>query len=387
MEQNDRVYIRLQQHLDRQAVGFPASRSGAELKILRHIFTPREAEIATFLDFRGEPLEAIYPRVQHLVASPSELADVLDDILKKGGIEARRENSHLVYANSPLVVGMYELQTDRLTPTFINDFKAYTGDRRFGLAFLGTRLPQMRTIPVAKSITPRHQVATYDEVTALIAKAEGPFVVLECICRKKKAMEGEPCRMTARRETCLGMGSIAETVLLSGNGREIDRAEALAILKANQEDGLILQPSNTAQAAFVCSCCGCCCGMLQMHKSLPIPVDFWAANYFARVDPHTCNGCGICARRCQAGALTVPGPKKPARIDLNRCLGCGQCVTACPQEAITFHKKAAAIEPPETRETLLEILKAHRKGPLGTARLVGKLVIDMLRTGNFDLIK
>lgn len=387
MEQNDRVYIRLQQHLDRQAVGFPASRSGAELKILRHIFTPREAEIATFLDFRGEPLEAIYPRVQHLVASPSELADVLDGILKKGGIEVQRANSHLVYANSPLVVGMYELQTDRLTPAFSSDFKEYTSDKRFGLAFLGTRLPQMRTIPVARSITPRHQVSTYDEVTALIETAEGPFVILECICRKKKAMEGEPCRMTTRRETCLGMGSIAETVLLSGNGREIDRAEALAILNANQEDGLILQPSNTAQAAFVCSCCGCCCGMLQMHKSLPIPVDFWATNYFAQVDPHTCNGCGICARRCQVDALTVLGPKKPARIDLNRCLGCGQCVTVCPQEAITLHKKAAAIEPPETRETLLEILKAHRNGPLGTARLIGKLVVDMLRTGNFDLIK
>ena len=85
--------------------------------------------------------------------------------------------------------------------------------------------------------------------------------------------------------------------------------------------------------------------------------------------------------------MTVPGKQQTARVDLNRCLGCGQCVTVCPREAITLHKKAAAIEPPETRETLLEILKAHRNGPLGTARLIGKLVVDMLRTGNFDLIK
>ena len=57
MEQNNQVYIKLQQHLDSQAVGFPATKSGVELKILKHIFTPEEAEIASFLDYKFEPLK------------------------------------------------------------------------------------------------------------------------------------------------------------------------------------------------------------------------------------------------------------------------------------------------------------------------------------------
>ncbi len=387
MNLHDQVYIKLQRHLDRQAVGFPATRSGAELKILRHIFTPREAEIATFLSYKLAPLDVIYDRVRHLVASPEELEQVLAGILKKGGIEAKRENGQMLYGNAPLVVGMYELQIERLTPAFVRDFKQYTADKNFGLEFLGTALPQMRTIPVAKSIRPQHRASTFDEVSALLEKSDGPFVILDCICRKKMRMEGQDCLMTERRETCLGMGSIAETVLMSGIGRKIARAEAEAIIAANQNDGLILQPSNTAQTDFICSCCGCCCGILHMHHSLPRPVDFWAANYFARVDRAACNGCAICTRRCQARAMAVPDKKKPARVDLNRCLGCGHCIAACPQEAITLEKKPAEVKPPETREALYDILKTRRQGPWGKAKLTGKLVLDMIRTGNTDLLK
>ncbi len=383
----DQVYIDLQQHLNRQAVGFPASKSRAELKILRHIFTPEEASIATFLDCRHEPLEVIYLRVRHLVGSPEELAAVLDGLLRKGGIEAREEAGRTLYANTPLVVGMYELQVDRLTPEFISDFKTYTSDWRFGLEFLGTELPQMRTIPISKSIKPQHQVAGYDEVAALLDRTGGPFVVLDCICRKKKRMAGANCRLTARRETCLGMGPIAETVLKGEMGREIGRDEAMAIIEANQKEGLILQPSNTAKADFVCSCCGCCCGMLQVHHSLPRPVDFWATNFYARVSPADCNGCGRCARRCQVQAMDVRDGKPPALVDLNRCLGCGHCIAACPQKAITLEKKAEELTPPETREDLFQILKANRKGGLGKAKLAGKLALDMIRTGHLELLK
>jgi ferredoxin len=180
---------------------------------------------------------------------------------------------------------------------------------------------------------------------------------------------------------------MAHSVLESGIGREIDRNQALAIITANQKEGLILQPSNTVQADFICSCCGCCCGMLSMHQSLPKPVDFWASNFFARVDRTACNGCGICRRHCQVGAVGVPGKKQPAVVDLNRCLGCGHCVAACPQEAMALKKKPAEVKPPETREALHDILKANRKGPFGKAILVGKLFLDMLRTRNTDLFK
>ena len=62
MRKDDQVYINLQKHLDRQAVGFPATSSGAEIRILQHILTPREAEIATFLSFRLESLDVLFRR-------------------------------------------------------------------------------------------------------------------------------------------------------------------------------------------------------------------------------------------------------------------------------------------------------------------------------------
>lgn len=76
-----------------------------------------------------------------------------------------------------------------MTPEFIKDFKAYTSDRNFGIEFLSTELPQMRTIPVAESIHPRHNVSTFDEVTTLLEQAEEPFVI---IMEKKKANLGKP---------------------------------------------------------------------------------------------------------------------------------------------------------------------------------------------------
>src|SRR5210317_1872333 len=92
VEQSNQVYVNLQKHLDRQAVGFPATRSGAEIKILKHIFSPEEAEIACCLSYKFEPLKTIVSRAGHRVNSSGELEKSLDRIQKKGGIESRIKN-------------------------------------------------------------------------------------------------------------------------------------------------------------------------------------------------------------------------------------------------------------------------------------------------------
>ena len=46
------VYRSLQEHLDRQAVGFPATRSGAEIRFLEKLFTPDEARLALHLSYK-----------------------------------------------------------------------------------------------------------------------------------------------------------------------------------------------------------------------------------------------------------------------------------------------------------------------------------------------
>ena len=386
MEQNNQVYVKLQKHLDRQAVGFPATRSGAEIKILKHIFSPGEAEIACCLSYKFEPLELIVSRAGHLVNSSDELEKSLDRIQKKGGIESRIKNGKMHYCNAPLVVGMYEFQLNRMTPDFIKDFNEYTSDRKFGIEFLSTKLPQMRTIPIAKSIHPQHNSSTFDEVTALLQQAEEPFVIFECICRKKKSLAGHTCKITDRQETCLAVGSMARTALLSGSGREITREEALSIIEQNQKQGLVLQPSNSQKAEFICSCCGCCCGMLGIHQALPKPMEFWASNFYAAVDRDTCEGCGACVKRCQVDAVKVSAKKQPAVVDLDRCLGCGVCVPACPTQSITLVKKPAEVRPPQTREDLHEIIAAGRKGRLGKLKLTGKLIVDSVRKGHMKVL-
>jgi len=59
-------------------------------------------------------------------------------------------------------------------------------------------------------------------------------------------------------------------------------------------------------------------------------------HYVAVVDEDICNGCSICAQRCQWGALKINVTNGKANIDQFRCFGCGLCETACPRGAISL---------------------------------------------------
>jgi electron transport complex protein RnfB len=387
MNKEDRAYIQLQRHLDKQPVGFPSTRSKSEIRILKHIFTPQQAEIAAHLSYRFEPLETIFLRVRHLVKSPEELSEMLDGIQRNGGIESSTKDGKRQYCNMPFVVGMFEMQGGRLTPDFCKNVDEYTADRKFGVAFLGTELPQMRTIPVAKSIRPPNNASTFDEVAVLVQQAEPPFRVFECICRNKKSLQGETCKATDRKETCLAFGSMAQSASLSGWGREIGRDEAMSILEMNQKQGLVLQPSNTEKAEFICSCCGCCCGMLSLHQMLPKPLDYWASNFHSVVDVSVCDGCGACEERCQVKAISVPAESQMAVVNLNRCIGCGLCISTCRKQAISLQKKPIETKPPKTPEELYDIIMAKKKGALRRWGVTGKLIIDAVTTRQAHLLK
>jgi hypothetical protein len=153
MQDNNQIYIKLQKHLDRQAVGFPATRSGAEIKVLKHIFTPQEAELACCLSYRFEPLETIFQRAGHLVDDPETLQACLEGIQKKGGIESKIKNGKMYYGTAPLVVGIYEYQLERLTPEFIKDFSEYTSSINFGIEFLSPNSPRCTPFLSPKAFT------------------------------------------------------------------------------------------------------------------------------------------------------------------------------------------------------------------------------------------
>ena len=62
MPNGEDVYRRLQERLDDLPVGYPATASGVELRILKRLFTPEEAEVALALSAAPETAEAIARR-------------------------------------------------------------------------------------------------------------------------------------------------------------------------------------------------------------------------------------------------------------------------------------------------------------------------------------
>lgn len=55
-----------------------------------------------------------------------------------------------------------------------------------------------------------------------------------------------------------------------------------------------------------------------------------------------CVHCGICAKECPTGALTVNRKEKTWTLDEARCVICGNCADSCPKDAITLTKAEKA---------------------------------------------
>jgi len=117
---------------------------------------------------------------------------------------------------------------------------------------------------------------------------------------------------------------------------------------------------------FVCSCCGCCCGILTTAKKLARPADFFRTDFVAEVDPGVCQVCGTCGTRCQMDAIT--SDHEPSKVIPERCIGCGLCVTTCPSGAVRLHKKDARTPPPKDTGALYTTIFQERFGRLGAAQ-------------------
>jgi len=357
---DDRAYRLLQQHLNKQAVEFPSVSSGADIRFLKMLFSPDEARLALHLSYKP----TAQPQVEASAAAEFSAAEVdrlLNSAFQKGAIAWKEKDGVHFWHVVPMVVGMYEFQDGAPSAEYVAVAHSYMRTLAFGKALLSVNPPQMKTIPIDQSITVEHHVAQYDQLRNLIDASPGPFATVKCICREAGAMSGKKCTQTKRLETCVGFGDMAAMTLRRKHGRELTRQETLDILRQNQDDGLVLQPANAQNPEFVCSCCGCCCGMLALQKRLPKPLNFWTSNYYAEVSAAACTHCGKCVARCQVRAVTLTGPDKTARINRHRCIGCGLCVPTCPAKALTLRKKADQTVPPRDAEDLNEQILAHKK--------------------------
>lgn len=344
------VYKALQQHLDRMPAGFPATKSGVEIRILKQLFTPEEAELATHLKYStypNESLKSIFNRLKEAGLSLEDLEERLDTMAHKGLIHSKSEAGQKFYSGAQWVVGIYEFQVNKLTKELSDDIHRYNNEA-FGWNLFNARPTQLRVIPIGKSIKPEDGVASYDDFRAMLSTVDEPFMVTSCICRQRKDLAGSPCRITKREETCISFGVFAQMYIDQGWGREISRDELLEIIEMNEREGLVLQPSNSQKPEFICSCCGCCCGLLRGKGAMPKPVEFFSTNYYSIVNLDLCTSCGTCVELCQMRALGFQ--EGVLTINMSRCIGCGVCSANCSEQAMSLHKREKEIVPPKTME-------------------------------------
>jgi ferredoxin len=267
-----------------------------------------------------------------------------------------------VYVLPPPMAGFFEFSLMRLRPDldqkalselfyeYLNVEEAFIrdlftrGETRLGRVFVNEE-----ALPAAHT----SQVLDYERASAVIREATHIGVSL-CYCRHKMDHVGRGC--AAPREICMTLNDAASSLVRHGHARPVAAAEALELLAAAREQGLVQFGDNVRQGVnFICHCCGCCCEAMLAAKRFALFHPVQTTNFFP-VCSGACRGCGRCAAACPVAALAVaagdqPGPKRVV-IDLDRCLGCGVCVRACPTGALRLE--------PRPERVLTPVNTAHR---------------------------
>ena len=173
------IYEELAEHLNNLPAGFPRTESGVEIRILRRLFTPEDAEFAMHLTLIPEEPRVIARRAKVPV---KEAARRLEEIEKKGLIiSIRQKNKPPLYMASQFAVGFWEGQVNKLYPELVKDVEEYLGTFMEQGFWRGT--PQMRTIPVNMSIAVQNVVMPYEKAEELV-RSKKSFAVSNCICRQ-----------------------------------------------------------------------------------------------------------------------------------------------------------------------------------------------------------
>lgn len=370
----DDVYRRLARHLDELPAGFPPTESGVELRILRRLFTPDEAELALTLTVLAEEPRVVARRARIPVAEASER---LEALARKGlAFSLISRDGAPRYLAVQFAVGLWEFSVNRLDPELVRDVNEY-------LPLLvdlevWKKAPQLRTIPVGRAIPVERSVLAYEEADQLV-RGQRKIVVAPCICRREHKLAGGGC--SHEEGMCLVFGLGADYYERNGLGRVIGADEGAEILRRADRDGLVLQPGGSQKAGNICCCCPCCCQVLLHLARHPKPAEVASSSFAAVLDPRLCTGCGVCEGRCPMGALSVA---EAATFEPHRCIGCGLCVSACPTGALRLERKSEGSRRPVPRTATDAALRlARARGKLGTvdlARLLLKSKWDRLRS-------
>ncbi|MDA8136128.1 MAG: 4Fe-4S binding protein [Desulfobacteraceae bacterium] len=323
------VYKRLAKHLDRLPAGYPVTESGVELRILKHLFTPEEAEAAVVLTLFPEFADSI---ARKLGKNESDIEPFLYGMSRKGLI-GRSGKGQYKYMAGAFCHGIWEYHVNSLDKDLVHDVNEYI-PQIWEKTWVKQETQQHRVVPVSKSICVEMNVMPYQRAENMI-KQQSKIVVVPCICRKEQRLIGHGCGKPL--DVCLMFGGSAYFYEQNNIGRSISQEEALEILNKGIEAGLVLQPSNSQNPYVICMCCGCCCLVLKNLNKMDEPARIACTHYYVTVSKDDCTGCGNCEDICQMGAIKVES--ESADVNPARCIGCGLCVTRCEFDAITLVEK------------------------------------------------
>ena len=124
------VYKKLAKVLDTLPNGFPESDNGVEIKILKLIFTPKDAEVFCDMRLSFETADQIAERTGR---SLDGLNDHLKKMWGKGQIFGVDFGEVTLYKIAPWVFGIFEFQLKRMTKEFAVLCKEY--EKTFGTIF------------------------------------------------------------------------------------------------------------------------------------------------------------------------------------------------------------------------------------------------------------
>ena len=185
----------------------------------------------------------------------------------------------------------------------------------------------MRVVPVNTALEPETQIAPFEDIKQIVARAR-KLAVVSCPCR---LVTGSPCGKSL--EVCIQVDKAADYTLERGSGRELSKDAAIDMLRNCEEEGLVHMVSNQRGLGnIICNCCEDCC--IAWPGPRTSAINYASPSRFgAEVDPGLCTACEECLDRCYFGAITVGDT---ATINEGNCMGCGLCAVACPVEAISL---------------------------------------------------
>ena len=348
-------YGELVDRLNRFPQGAPPS--DLLFRILKILFTEREAELVARLPIRPFPVETA---ARAWKMTPAEARPILDRLADKALLVDAVRDGETRWVLPPPMAGFFEFSMMRVRgdidqKALAELFYRYLNVEEEFVRSLFTRGETQlgRTFVNEEAIGEDGALEVLDwERATEVVRGASEIGIGVCYCRHKMQHLGRAC--DAPMEICMTFGSTASSLVRHGFARRAEKGETLDLLHEARARGLVQFGENVRKRpAFICNCCGCCCEALIAQRRFGFLKPVHTTGFLPEIDRARCNGCGKCVTACPVEAMALVSandPKAPkkrtVRLVEDGCLGCGVCVPTCRPGALRLVRRGRRTIPP-----------------------------------------